>query len=164
MVWAATIFYLSTGTFGGAMSGALLRCILQFIHVTVSPAQFATIHHLFRKAGHVTEYSIFSLFLYHCYLKSNRTFWLAKAAGGAVLTAGVYSLTDEFHQSFVPGRGPSLYDCGLDTLAAFLAVLGIYAWTRAFPPKQGPLSPAHNEFAPEIFCSLENPAIAETEK
>jgi VanZ family protein len=139
--WAATIFYLSTGTFGGELSGAQLRSILQFLHVSVSPAQFEVLHHLFRKAGHVTEYAIFALFLYHCFLKSNRTFWQASAAKWSVMTAGMYSLTDEFHQRFVPGRGPSLYDCGLDTLAALLAVLAVLVWTRAFRPSRPPLPP-----------------------
>jgi VanZ family protein len=40
--------------------------------------------------------------------------------------AGAYSLTDEFHQTFVPGRGPSLIDCGIDTTGAALGALVFY--------------------------------------
>ena len=91
----------------------------------MSPATFDILHHLFRKSGHVTEYAIFSLFLYHCLLKSNRTVWRPRIAAWSILIAGAYSLTDEFHQSFVPGRGPSLWDCGLDTTAAALGMFMI---------------------------------------
>lgn len=47
----------------------------------------------------------------------------------------VYGVTDELHQSFVPGRSPSLHDVGLDTLGALggLVVAAAIAtvWRRA---------------------------------
>jgi len=46
-----------------------------------------------------------------------------RRAAWCVLAAGLYSLTDEFHQIFVPGRHASLLDCGLDTLGASVAML-----------------------------------------
>jgi VanZ family protein len=39
----------------------------------------------------------------------------------SVIVAGLYSLTDEFHQSYVAGRGPSLIDSGIDTAGAAFA-------------------------------------------
>ena len=33
-----------------------------------------------------------------------------------------YALTDEFHQSFVPGRGARLIDVGIDALGAAIAL------------------------------------------
>ncbi len=48
----------------------------------------------------------------------------------AVLIAGLYSLTDEFHQTMVPGRGPSLRDCGIDTFGAALGILALYRDVR----------------------------------
>ena len=43
----------------------------------------------------------------------------------AVSLAVLYSLTDEFHQAFVPGRTPSLMDLGVDAVGA---VLGVGMW------------------------------------
>jgi VanZ family protein len=54
-----------------------------------------------------------------------------------VLLAGLYSLTDEFHQRFVPGRGPSIVDCGFDTIGAMLGMLIVYfTRARSAPPEE----------------------------
>lgn len=42
----------------------------------------------------------------------------------AFLFAGIYGITDEFHQSFVPGRDSSLGDLIADFSGAFLGCLG----------------------------------------
>jgi VanZ family protein len=48
----------------------------------------------------------------------------------AIVLAGLYAVTDEFHQSFTPGRTPSPVDVGIDTVGAALGV-GIWAWIRS---------------------------------
>lgn len=132
LAWAATIFLFSTETFAGSFTETLLWYILHFLHVSVTQPTFLLLHHLFRKLAHLTEYGIFGMLLYHSFLNSNHTEWRARTAAWAVLAAGLYSLTDEFHQTMVPGRGPSLTDCGIDTTAAALAMLFIFIWTRIF--------------------------------
>ncbi len=42
-----------------------------------------------------------------------------------ILIAALYGLSDEFHQSFVPGRTPELKDLIVDTTAALLMVVMI---------------------------------------
>ena len=39
----------------------------------------------------------------------------------AFFVAAVYSLTDEWHQTFVPSRTASLFDCGFDSVGAAIA-------------------------------------------
>lgn len=56
--------------------------------------------------------------------------WRLRLATASVLLAGMYSLTDEYHQSLVPGRTPSLVDCGIDTLGATLGMLVLFRDTR----------------------------------
>ncbi len=131
-MWAALIFDLSTESFATSLSAMLLGEILRLLHVTVSPHTFTILHFLLRKAAHCTEYAIFSIFLYHAFLNTNRTEWRVKNAALTVIVAGMYSLTDEFHQAFVPGRTPSLIDCGIDTTGAALGILAVLAWTRLF--------------------------------
>ena len=142
VAWAALIFSLSTASFASSYSAILLSEILRLIHLSVSPSTFVTLHFLFRKLAHCTEYAIFCLFLYHCFLNSNRTEWRARTAAFSVLVAALYSLTDEFHQIFVPGRTASLIDCGIDTTGAALGILVIYLYTRFFqsgsPPNRRP--------------------------
>ncbi|MGL6099840.1 MAG: VanZ family protein [Fusobacteriaceae bacterium] len=35
----------------------------------------------------------------------------------------LYSISDEYHQSFVPGRGPSILDVGIDSLGGALGIV-----------------------------------------
>jgi VanZ family protein len=48
------------------------------------------------------------------------------AAIVALTLASLYGITDEFHQSFVPGRTPQVSDWLVDTLGAALAVLALW--------------------------------------
>jgi VanZ family protein len=41
-------------------------------------------------------------------------------------------LTDEYHQSFVPGRTASLVDSGIDTAGALLALVLLYGGKRLY--------------------------------
>ena len=52
--------------------------------------------------------------------------WRPYLAGCCVLAALLYAFTDEFHQWLVPGRGPSLTDCAIDTFGAAMAMLLVY--------------------------------------
>lgn len=42
----------------------------------------------------------------------------------------LYGISDEFHQSFIPGRYPSLADIIADTVGAALFLGSWYAWQR----------------------------------
>ena len=50
-----------------------------------------------------------------------------RAAAGAWAIASAYGASDEWHQSFVPGRKPGVDDWLFDTHSGGLA---IYAWQR----------------------------------
>ena len=130
MVWAGVIFYMSTRTFGGSFTDRLLADILAILHIEVSHRTFHLLAHVFRKMGHLTEYSIFAIFLYHALGDDHRGSWNARKALACILLTGLYSLTDEFHQRFVPGRGPSIVDSGIDTIGATLGMVIVYVAGR----------------------------------
>jgi VanZ family protein len=48
------------------------------------------------------------------------------------LIAAVYSGLDEFHQVFVPSRGPSPWDSLLDSTGALVALLTLFFLYRRF--------------------------------
>jgi len=48
----------------------------------------------------------------------------------AVVMAGLYAVSDEWHQSFTPGRTPLISDVGIDTLGAALGA-GTWVWIRS---------------------------------
>lgn len=58
-----------------------------------------------KKAAHFSEYAI----LYYLLFKSTGKNYLM-----AFILTMVYSITDEIHQSFVPGRTPAIYDVAID--------------------------------------------------
>jgi VanZ family protein len=85
---------------------------------------------LVRKLAHLSEYALFSLLLYHSFELRHPERWNTRAAFGALLIAGLFSLGDEYHQSFVPGRTASLVDCAIDTAGALLALVLLYGGRR----------------------------------
>ncbi|MEJ2009693.1 MAG: VanZ family protein [Acidobacteriota bacterium] len=117
---------MSTRTFGASFTGRLLSETLAIFHVQVTHHTFELVQFGMRKLGHFTEYAIFSLFLYHAISADHRSVWDWRKALACIVLAGLYSLTDEFHQRFVPGRGPSIVDCGFDTIGATLGMIVLY--------------------------------------
>jgi VanZ family protein len=121
---------LSTAAYSGSVTGWLLAQLLLSLHIHLTPHTFATVHFLIRKLAHITEYAIFGLLLYHSFAPRHSERWNARSAFGAVVVAGLFSLLDEYHQSFVPGRTASLVDCGIDTAGALLAMILLYGGRR----------------------------------
>lgn len=126
--WAAYIFWMSTDTFTSEMSRSLLARVLDLLHIHLAANVFSVIHTVTRKFAHISEYAVFSFLIYCSFSMQDRLSWQPQVARWAVAVAATYSLTDEFHQVFVRGRGPSLIDCGLDTMGAAMAMLMVY-WT-----------------------------------
>jgi VanZ family protein len=130
VAWAGNITFLSTASFSGSVTGWLLQQIISSLHIHLAHHTFEIVHSLTRKLAHCTEYGIFSLLLYHSFTFRRLESWNTRSAISAVVVAGLFSLTDEYHQSFVPGRTASIKDCGLDTFGALLGMLLLYAGRR----------------------------------
>jgi len=80
---------------------------------------------LVRKGGHMLGYGLLALAYWYGLRFDNRRVWLV------LLLAVFYALTDEFHQSFVPGRHPSWMDVlGFDGGGAAI-MLGLVSWKQA---------------------------------
>jgi VanZ family protein len=54
----------------------------------------------------------------------------------SVIIASLYGISDEFHQSLVPGRNPDVLDWAADTTGALLAVFLLTRLTRTFSSRQ----------------------------
>jgi VanZ family protein len=106
IAWMALIFFLSSRS---ALPGP----------TGVAP------NFLWHKIGHLTVYSILYFLMYRAVnfpiMKKSKKNWILPM----VLTV-LYAATDEFHQSFVPGRTPAFHDIGYDALGASIALLAIY--------------------------------------
>ena len=133
--WAGTISVLSTAAYSGSVTGWLLAQLLLSLHIHLTPQAFATIHFLIRKLAHGSEYAIFGLLLYHSFEVRHGEGWNARSAFGALVVGGLFSLVDEYHQSFVPGRTASLVDCGIDTVGVLLGIVLLYGGRRLHASK-----------------------------
>ncbi len=78
---------------------------------------------------HTVEFFVLAALVYRL-LASYRAFTGLYLLGGALLIAVGYGLTDEFHQSFVPGRTATLGDVAIDALGATLGVVAAEAGVR----------------------------------
>lgn len=87
------------------------------------------IHYYVRKLGHVTEYFILAVSVaFPLYVYGVRGMALMLVAG--LFCVGFAGL-DEYHQSFVAGRGPSKRDVAIDSIGIFIGILlvRIVGWT-----------------------------------
>jgi VanZ family protein len=76
-----------------------------------------------KKGGHMTGYGLLALAYWYGLRFEKRRWWLAP------LFAILYAITDEFHQSFVPGRHPSWVDVlGFDGGGALIALALGFGW------------------------------------
>ena len=74
--------------------------------------------------GHLGGYGLLALLLYRALNKGFRG-WSWRAAGYTFLAAFVYGITDEIHQSFVPGRQALLSDLFINAIGIGLALAAI---------------------------------------
>lgn len=122
LLWMGCIFLFSqqTGQESSQTSGMLLN-ILKFLGLESNGRGQSNLSFFVRKAGHFTEYFILGiLFLRYFGEKepSNK-----KRLIVSVLFVFLYAASDEFHQSFVPGRGPAFTDVLIDTSGGFLGIV-----------------------------------------
>jgi VanZ family protein len=82
---------------------------------------FAGWDYVIRKTGHVVGYGLLALCFFFAFHFQSKYRWLAW------LLAILYAATDEFHQSFVPSRQPSLTDILLFDNIGALATLWLYS-------------------------------------
>ena len=121
LIWMAVIFMMSAapGDISGMQSGRLTRllaaCLSPFFEMDAG--ELHTLEIFVRKGAHMTEYAV----LFLLYRASLCCSGVARAGVKALLMTVGYALTDEFHQSFVPGRGPAVLDVAIDGCGALLA-------------------------------------------
>lgn len=124
LAWMGVIFVMSAmpGDMSGETSGTLARMVLGAVSFLFGQEAAAGIPmdmvNLFvRKGAHMTEYAV----LFWLYCRALRIEGAKRPVPIALLLCAVYAATDEFHQSFVADRGPSVVDVCIDTLGAAIA-------------------------------------------
>lgn len=82
--------------------------------------------------GHCGGYGLLALLLYRA-INGGFAVFQVRAAWLTLMLAVLYGISDELHQSFVPGRQPAAADVAVDGLGAALALGAVWiyaAWVR----------------------------------
>jgi VanZ family protein len=139
VLWAALIFIGSTDLLSAANTGgALVRPVL-WLFPHISEGTLKIFQFVVRKAAHLTEYAIFALLAARAFRTSSRELLRNRWFWASLLLVIVYSLSDEFHQSFYPSRTASIYDCMIDSFGGLTALVLLALRNRH---KNGPDFPA----------------------
>lgn len=77
---------------------------------------------ILKKAAHTMEYGILAFLLWRALSRGRGTVSRA-ALTIAFIVSVLYAASDEYHQTFVPGRNGKLMDVGFDTVGALVALL-----------------------------------------
>ena len=78
---------------------------------------------VFKKSAHMFVYAVLYLLLFRAYQKTNNKKINRRNYIFPILISLLYALSDEFHQSIIPGRHPALRDTGYDMLGVSTVLL-----------------------------------------
>jgi VanZ family protein len=126
VLWLSFIFVASTDLFSAKHTGSTLRAVLMWLYPGMSKSTFDIVHFFVRKAGHFSEYGFLALLAARAFYLTPSTFLSRHWFLCSLCLVAVYALTDEYHQSFVPSRGASIYDSMIDTAGGVTVLLVLY--------------------------------------
>jgi VanZ family protein len=123
ILWAALIFIGSTDLLSASNTGGVLVRPLLWLFPNLGEAKLDIFQFVLRKAGHFTEYAILALLAARAFRTSSRELFRQRWFWVSLSLVIAYSLSDEFHQSFVPSRTASIYDAMVDSLGGLVALV-----------------------------------------
>jgi VanZ family protein len=128
--WMALIFYLSSqpASQSNELSNRVTEVIVETIE-KVAPEiasnwDLKELNHFIRKNAHFFSYFVLGVLVMNAlYQKGYRKFVLS------LIICILYSISDEIHQTFVPGRGGNIIDVIIDSSGSFIGI-GLYLKVR----------------------------------
>ncbi len=131
LVWLGVIFLGSTNLMSAEHTSRLIVPILLWLKPGMSPQTIFFLLVVMRKSAHFSEYAILALLLWRA-LRSGPTLRTKRAMlfGAVLLASAVFAASDEFHQSFVKSRTPSVHDVILDITGALFGLLIVAAFAQ----------------------------------
>src|SRR5215470_5999176 len=139
LIWLAVIFVGSTSVMSAEHTSRYIVPFLIWLKPGISPKAIWIILVVVRKCAHITEYAILALLLWRSLrgvpgLRTKTTICF----GGVLLGCALFAASDEFHQTFVKSRTPSVRDVCLDIAGALVGLLIGASFTHRHPKKSPP--------------------------
>ena len=130
LIWMIFISFASTAEFSSLNTSKFIRPLILWLLPNLTEVQLASVHFGIRKLGHFAEYGLLAYLASRAFVTSSFAFirrhWFL--LGGLLVL--IYSLLDEFHQSFVPSRSGSIYDSIIDMVGGLTVLLVFASWDR----------------------------------
>lgn len=118
-IWLVVIFLFSNQV--ATDSSMLSARIVDFVSSYTPSIMVDSLTFVVRKSAHVFLYFVLGLLVYSL-LKEYRLNEYKRALYGTLFVF-LYAITDEVHQTFVPGRSGEVGDVVLDTLAGLAGIM-----------------------------------------
>ncbi|MGN1029825.1 MAG: VanZ family protein [Bacilli bacterium] len=131
LVWMLVIFLFSNQPHSGETTKSIIEQIMPNIKTN---SLLDMINFIVRKSAHITEYFILALLtisLLKEYTKKQSVILVS-----SLIFCFIYALTDEFHQSFIPGRSSLFRDILIDTSGSVLSLVSYYLYQKKFTTKK----------------------------
>jgi VanZ family protein len=128
-MWLAVIVLESTNLGSAEHTGRILYPIFHFLF-GMDVVRFAAWHSFLRKTGHFVGYFTLSVLLFRSWRATFprlSTRWCLQWGTVAFLSTALVSMLDEWHQSFLNSRTGTLSDVVLDSGAALIAQIAVFA-------------------------------------
>lgn len=130
LLWMLVIFLFSSQPHSGETTKSIIEQIMPNIKTN---SLLDMVNFIVRKSAHITEYFILTLLVISLlkeYTKKERTIVLF-----SIIFCFIYAMTDEYHQSFVPGRSSLFRDVLIDTSGGILAIILNYIYMHKYSIK-----------------------------
>lgn len=121
IIWMLIIFIMSS--FNSTESSNQSNFIVDIIANIFNITNTSTLSIIIRKLAHYTEYLILGILVINLNNNKNKGLYLS------MIVCFLYAISDELHQSFVPGRRCQLVDVTIDFIGALTGIF-IYKQTR----------------------------------
>lgn len=137
LIWIGVIFVGSMDLMSAEHTSRFIVPILLWLKPGLAPETIWIIVVGLRKCAHVGEYAVLALLLWRA-LRSDGPVFREKMSilfGVGLLACALVAASDEFHQSFVKTRTPSLRDVLLDIAGSILGLLIGISFVKRHPEK-----------------------------
>src|SRR5215469_3710592 len=122
--------YFSTDVFSGENTRGAIETILSWFRIHPGKHAIAHINFITRKCAHFLEYAVLGVLIFRAFRADSASRWRLSWFLGSLAITVIWSLLDEYHQSFTHTRGASIYDSLLDSAGALTALLVITLMSR----------------------------------
>jgi VanZ family protein len=133
LIWMVVIFSASGDQGSFQHSSRIIGPLLHWLFPNMQEINVNHVVTFARKCAHLTEYAILAGLFWRALRKPAgfRTLpWLWREAFWAIVFVAFYAMSDEFHQSFVPGREGKVTDVLIDTTGAALGMMFLWILWR----------------------------------